>query len=493
MPAHNRVIRTARSNPSRRPAELEKIPSGIRGLDEVTHGGLPKGRTALVYGGPGTGKTLLGLQFLLRGAQVYDEPGVCICFEETPDELVANVASLGYDLNALIKAKKLVVDNIQVDRRLIEETGDYDLEGLFIRLRHAIDQVKAKRVLLDTIEVLFLGLKNEAVIRAELRRLFHWLKDAGVTAVITAEQGEKQVTRYGLEEYVADCVIILDHRVNDQISTRRLRVLKFRGSSHETNEYPFLLDDEGITVIPITSLNLTHQASIDRVSSGISSLDEMLEGKGYYRGSSILLTGTAGTGKSSFGAAFVNAACARGERALYFAFEESPSQILRNMRSVGMNLEPWIKRGLLKISASRPSATGLEGHLALMHKEIEDFSPSMVVLDPVTNLVSAGDLMSVKAMLTRVIDYLKNRTITALFTNLVFVSEIDEQAIGISSLMDSWIVLRYLPNEAERTRTIHLLKSRGMAHDTQMHSFSLSEKGITIHGKTQTIRAAQAS
>jgi circadian clock protein KaiC len=462
---------------------LEKVPTGIRGLDQVTHGGFPKGRTALVCGGPGAGKTLLGLEFLARGALLYNEPGVCIALEETADELMTNMASLGYDLPALVKAKKLAIDYVHIERKQIEETGEYDLEGLFIRLRAAIDQVKAKRVLLDTIEVLFLSLKNEGVVRAELRRLFHWLKDAGVTAVVTAEVGDRMLTRYGLEEYVADCVIVLDHRVNEQISTRRLRIMKYRGSSHGTNEYPFLIDDHGISVIPITSMGLTHTASTDRISSGVPSLDNMLGGKGFFRGSSVLITGTAGTGKSSFAAAFAGSACARGERALYFAYEESPSQILRNMNSVGIHLEKWIKRGLLNIYATRPTAAGLEAHLVTMYHEIQNFKPNIVIVDPITNLVTAGDLLAVKAMLTRLIDFLKLKHITAMFTNLVFGLDIEETAIGISSLMDTWLVLRDIPHgEAERVRTLNLLKSRGMAHDTRMHSFTLSAKGIDIHG-----------
>src|ERR1700727_844725 len=352
---------------------LEKVPTGIRGLDQVTHGGFPKGRTALVCGGPGAGKTLLGLEFLVRGALLYNEPGVCIALEETAEELVTNVASLGHNLPALIRAKKLAIDYVHVERKQIEETGEYDLEGLFIRLRAAIEQVKAERVLLDTIELLFLGLNNEGIVHAELRRLFHWLKDAGVTAVVTAEMGTHSLTRYGLEEYVADCVIVLDHRVTEQVSTRRLRVVKYRGSSHGTNEYPFLLDNEGISVVPITSLGLTHTASTERISSGIPSLDVMLEGKGFFRGSSVLVTGTPGTGKSSFSAAFAHAACVRGERALYFAYEESPSQILRNMGSVGVKLDKWLKNDLLRIHATRPTAAGLESHLAHMYQEIQEF------------------------------------------------------------------------------------------------------------------------
>ncbi len=471
---------------------LEKVPTGIRGLDQVTHGGFPKGRTALVCGGPGAGKTLLGLEFLVRGAQLYNEPGVCVAFEETVEELTTNMASLGYNLASLAKSKKLAIDYVEIERKQIEETGEYNLDGLFVRLKQAIDEVKAKRVLLDTAELLFLGLKNEGVVRAELRRLFHWLKEAGVTAVVTAEAGDRTFSRYGLEEYVADCVIVLDHRVTEQVSTRRLRVVKYRGSSHGTNEYPFLMDDEGISVMPITSLGLTHGASTQRVSSGVSGLDEMMARKGFFRGSSILITGTAGTGKSSFSAAFANAACERGERALYFAFEESPSQILRNMSSVGLDLSRWMKGKLLTIHASRPTATGLEAHLASTYKEVEDFSPDVVIVDPITNLVSVGDLTSVKSMLTRLIDYLKVKNITAMFTNLVFGDDIEERAIGISSLMDSWLMLRDIPSGADRIRTVNLLKCRGMAHDMRVHSFTLGDRGITINGNFQTIDATQA-
>ncbi|HEY6970644.1 MAG TPA: circadian clock protein KaiC [Candidatus Angelobacter sp.] len=471
---------------------LEKVPTGISGLDQVMHGGFPRSRIALVCGGPGAGKTLFGLEFLLRGAEQFNEPGVCIAFEETAAEIITNMASLGHDLESLVREKKLAIDYVHVDRKQIEETGEYDLEPLLIRLRHAIDRLKAKRVLIDTLEVLFSGLKDEGVVRSELSRIFRWLKNAGVTSVITAETGGNALTRYGLEEYVADCVIVLDHRVTEQVSTRRLRVVKYRGSSHETNEYPFLLTENGISVIPITSIGLTHSALTERVSSGVETLDAMMSGTGFFRGSSILVTGSAGTGKSSFGAAFIDAACSRGERTLYFAFEESPSQILRNMGSIGINLNRWLKRGLLKIHAARPTSTGLEAHLAIMHREIEEFSPQVVVIDPITNLVSVGDMGSVKAMLTRLIDYLKLRGITAMFTNLAVVQEVEETAVGISSLMDTWLVLKSTAHGAETVRTVNLLKSRGMAHDTGQHTFILSDKGIVIHGNEQTISATQA-
>jgi len=468
----------AKATPSR---AVAKAPTGLPGLDQVLNGGVPRGRNTLIIGGPGSGKTLIGMEFLLRGARDFGEPGICMSFEETDQQLKANVASLGHNLDALVRAGKLLVDYVYIERREIEETGEYDLEGLFIRLEHAIKRIKARRILLDTIEVLFSGLGNEAILRAELRRLFRWLSNHGLTAMVTAERGDGALTRYGLEEYVADCVLLLDHRVNEQVSTRRLRVVKYRGSAHGTDEYPFLIDRSGISVFPITSVGLAHEAKSERISGGVSGLDKMLGNQGFYRGSSILITGTAGTGKSTFASFFANSACARGERCLYFAFEESPSQILRNMRSVGLNLERWIKRELLHIHAVRPTSTGLEGHLAAMHKLITDHKPSVVVVDPITNLISIGDSLAVKAMLTRMIDFLKMQGITAMFTNLTPEGAMEQTVIGISSLMDSWVLLRDVEQGEARRRVLYLLKSRGMAHSNRMVEFELSERGITLH------------
>ena len=421
------------------------------------------------------------MEFLLRGILDFGEPGVAMMFEETADELASNVASFGYDLNGLIRDKKLVLDHVHIERREIEETGAYDLEGLFIRLEHAIDSVKAKRVLLDTVEVLFAGLQNAAIIRSELRRLFRWLKDKGVSAVVTSEIGAKTITRRGLEEYVADCVIVLDHRVNEQISTRRIRVLKYRGSPHGTNEYPFLIDSTGVSVLPITSVGLTHEATEERVSTGVAGLDEMTGGRGFFRASSVLISGTAGTGKSILAAHFANATCARGERCIYFAFEESPSQILRNMRSVGLDLERWIKRGLLSIHSTRPTATGLENHLVQMHRAIADAMPACVVVDPITNLISVGDKPAVKSMLTRLIDFLKMEKITAVFTNLSMPSLGPEQtSTEISSLMDVWISVRDVEEGPARRRLLYILKSRGMAHSNQVHEFRISNEGVDV-------------
>lgn len=460
---------------------LAKVPTGIHGLDELTEGGLPQGRPALICGGAGCGKTLFSMEFLVRGATTYNEPGVFVAFEETEEELVKNVASLGFDLKDLIARKKLLVDYVRVERSEIEETGEFDLEGLFVRLDHAIDSVGAKRVVLDTVDVLFANLPNEAILRAELRRLFRWLKDKGVTAIVTGERGREALTRHGIEEYVADCVILLDHRVHDQLSTRRLRVVKYRGSVHGTNEYPFLIGREGLSVLPITSIGLTHTASDKRVSSGIPRLDTMLGGKGYFRGSSVLVSGTAGTGKSSLAASFVQAAAKRGERALYFAFEESPSQILRNMHSIGIDLEPAVRKGLLQFHAARPSFYGLEMHLLMIHEIIEKFKPSIVVLDPVTNLLTSGSETEVKSMLTRLIDQLKMDQVTALFTSLTGGEEAAEQSeVGISSLMDAWLLLRNLEYNGERNRGLYVLKSRGMKHSNQVREFVLSDSGIEL-------------
>jgi circadian clock protein KaiC len=460
--------------------ELAKSPTGIKGLDEITLGGLPRGRPTLVCGSAGCGKTLLGIEFLVRGTQLGD-PGVCMTFEERVDDVIANVASLGFDLPQLIAEKKLSLDHVQLDRSQIEETGEYDLEGLFVRLGYAIDTIGAKRVLLDTIEALFAGLSNTPILRAELNRLFTWLKDKGVTTIVTGERGEGQLTRHGLEEYVSDCVILLEHRVSETVYTRRLRVVKYRGSVHGTNEYPFLIDQDGISVLPITSLDLQHAVLDERISTGVPRLDTMLGGAGYYRGSSILVSGMAGTGKTSLAAQFVNAACSRGERCLYFGFEESLGQLTRNMRSVGIDLAPWLQGGLLQYHGTRTTSYGIELHLVKMHRLIEDYQPGVVVLDPVTSFLRSGTSTEVTGMLTRLIDFLKSRQVTALLTTLTSEEEHMEQTdVHISSLIDTWLGLRNIESVGERNRGLTVLKSRGMAHSNQIREFLLTAHGIEL-------------
>jgi circadian clock protein KaiC len=462
-------------------AGLKKTPTGILGLDEITEGGLPKGRPTLVCGAAGCGKTLFAMEFLVRGATQYNEPGVFMSFEETAKELTDNVASLGFDLNRFVASKRLLIDHVRVERSEIEETGEYDLDGLFIRLGHAIKSIGAKRVVLDTVESLFAGLPNALILRSELRRLFRWLKDRGMTAIITGEKGENTLTRYGLEEYVSDCVIFLDHRVTDQLSIRRMRIVKYRGSTHGTNEYPFLIEEKGISVLPITSMGLNHPVSTRRISTGIPRLDTMLGGKGYFRGSSILLSGTAGTGKTSAAASFIDAACRRGERCIFFAFEESSAQIIRNMRSVGIDLEPWVAKGFLRFHAERPSVYGLETHLLTMHKAINQFKPAVVAVDPITNLMTAGNPIDVKSMLTRLIDFLKMNQITAMFTTLTAAGgPLEQSEVGISSLADVWLLLRDIEIGGERNRGMYILKSRGMAHSNQIREFLLTDKGINL-------------
>jgi circadian clock protein KaiC len=460
---------------------LPKAPSGISGLDEITLGGLPRGRPTLVCGAAGCGKTLLAMEFLLRGAEQYGETGVFMAFEETEQDLVQNVRSLGFDLNKMIADNKISVDYVRVERNEIEETGEYDLEGLFLRLGLAIDAVGAKRVVLDTLETLFGGFTNQALLRSELRRLFRWLKEKGVTAIITGERGEGQLTRQGLEEYVSDCVILLDHRVREQVSTRRLRIVKYRGSTHGTNEYPFLIDENGIHVLPLTSLQLNHAASSERISSGVPRLDHMLGGEGYYRGSSVLISGTAGTGKTSLSAHFANATCARGERCLYLAFEESPQQLVRNMKTIGLDLGPWVKKGLLRLEASRPTLLGIEAHLAAIHKMVNEFEPRVVILDPISNFSSAGTEADAQAMLLRLIDLLKSRQITAVFVNLTSGgANWEKTEVGISSLIDTWILLRDIELAGERNRGIYVLKSRGMKHSNQIREFLITPEGIRL-------------
>jgi circadian clock protein KaiC len=460
---------------------VEKCPTGIRGFDELTLGGLPRGRPTLVCGGTGCGKTILACEFLVRGAVEYGEPGVFVSFEESADDLRKNVASLGFNLDDLVAKKLLLVDHVRVERSEIEETGEYDLEGLFIRLGYAIDTVGARRVVLDTIESLFSGLSNSAVLRSELRRLFGWLKEKGVTAIITGERGEGSLTRQGLEEYVSDCVILLEHLVSSGVTTRKMRVVKYRGSVHGTNEYPFLIDEDGISVVPITSAGLRHVVSDERVSTGIPRLDDMLGGAGYYRGSSVLISGTAGSGKTSIAGAFAQATCAAREPCIYFSFEESESQILRNLRSIGIELAPAVRAGLLTFHSSRPTLHGLEMHLAIMHRMVEKLKASAVIIDPITNLIQSGSRDAVNAMLVRLLDFLKERRVTTLFTSLTGGGQAAEATeAGISSLMDTWLLLRNLEASGERNRGLYVLKSRGMAHSRQIREFLLTSQGIEL-------------
>jgi circadian clock protein KaiC len=460
---------------------LVKTPTGIDGLDEITGGGLPAGRPSLICGEAGSGKTLFSIEFIVRGATQFGEPGVIMAFEEKADELEMNVASLGFDLRKLQKENKIRVDHVHIDRTEIEETGEYDLDGLFIRLGYAIDSIGAKRVVLDTIENLFAGLNNLGILRAEIRRLFTWLKDKGVTAVITGEKGEGKLTRQGLEEYVSDCVILLDHRVANKISTRLMRIVKYRGSLHGTNEYPFLIDEEGISVLPVTSLQLNGVVSTQKVSSGIPALDNMLGGKGFFRGSSILVSGTAGTGKTSIAAFFANASCNRKERCIYFAFEEPPLQIIRNMQSIGVDLNLHVESGLLQIHSARPTLNGLEMHLVAIHKKIKHFKPRTVILDPITNLVTVGSISEVKSFLIRLIDFLQGQNITVMFTALTLNSAVNEQTDeGVSSLVDAWLLVRDIESNGERNRGMYIMKSRGMKHSNQVREFIITDKGLDL-------------
>ena len=461
---------------------LPKSPTSIQGLDEITGGGLPKGRPTLICGGAGCGKTLFAMEFLVRGATLYKEPGVFISFEETEKELTANVASLGFNLDDLVKQKKLWLQHINTKPDGKELSGQYDLKALFIIIHNAIERIGAKRVVLDTLETLFSGLQlDSGALRAELRELLHWLKRKKITTIITAERGDGTLTRHGLEEYVSDCVILLDHRVQDQSSIRRLRIVKYRGSTHGTNEYPFLIDEDGFSVLPVSSLGLTYSTSSESVSSGIPRMDTMLSGKGYFRGSTILVSGTAGTGKTSIAAQFAEAACKRKERVLYFSFEEPPDQLMRNMLSIGINLEPWVEKGLLQIQATRPTHYGLETHLTTSIKIINKFQPNIVILDPINAFVLGENQIQVKSMLLRLVDFLKMKRITAFFTSLTSASDnVETNDKYITSIIDTWLMLQDIEIGGERNRGLYVLKSRGMEHSNQIREFRLTNHGIEL-------------
>jgi len=460
---------------------LPKTQTGISGLDEITDGGLPKNRPTLICGAAGCGKTLFSIEFIVHGALKFNEPGVFMAFEEKAEELAINVASLGYDLQKLQDEKMVRLDHVHIERSEIEETGEYDLDGLFIRLGHAIDSIGAKRVVLDTIENLFSGLHNEGIIRAELRRLFTWLKEKKVTTIITGEKGDGMLTRHGLEEYVSDCVILLDHRVSNKISTRLLRVVKYRGSVHGTNEYPFLIDEDGVSVLPVTSLTLHHDVSMERIPTGVSGLDKMLGGKGFFKGSSILVSGTAGTGKTSIAGSFVNETCTNGQRCIYFAFEESPQQIIRNMKSINIDMQKHIDNDLLRFHASRPTLNGLEMHLVVIHKMVKEFKPDVVVLDPITNLITVGSVSEVKSLLIRLIDFLQSEQITVMFTALTLNDNVTGQTDeSISSLVDAWLMVRDIEFNGERNRGLYVMKSRGMKHSNQVREFVIDDTGLEL-------------
>ena len=461
--------------------KIKKARTGISGLDEITSGGLPAGRITLICGGPGCGKSLFSAEFLVNGATQFKEPGVFIAFEESTKELSENFASLGFDMEKLQSKKLIKMDYVHIDQKEIEETGDYDLEGLFIRIAHAIKSVGAKRLVLDTIENLFFGLSNHGILRSELRRLFKWLKEQDVTTIITGERGNGTLTRHGLEEYVSDCVILLDHRVTEQVSTRRLRIVKYRGSEHGTNEYPFLIEDDGLIVMPITSLLLDKEASTNRVSTGLPVLDKMFGGKGIYRGGSILVSGRSGSGKTSMACTFANAACERGERCLFFTFEESPKQLSRNMRSIGMDLERHINKGILRIHAARPTLHGLEMHLVTIYKYVKEFKPKVVVIDPISNLTMTGNIPEIKSMVIRLIDFLQNEKITVLFTSLTSnqPGQLAEDDY-IASLVDSWVIIRDEEMDDLRSFNLRIFKSSGLKSTNRVVKFELTNNGIQL-------------
>ena len=476
------------------PAQVQKCPTGIKGFDEITEGGLPRHRITLISGGPGSGKTLLGVDFLVNGVVNFKERGVFMSFEETEDELYQDVASLNLDLSGLVLKKEIRFEHVLLQRYDIHEKGEFNLEGLFIRLELAIDSIGAKRVVLDSIESLFAGITDAGILRLEIKRLFRWLKQKQVTTIITGEQGQDSFTRHGLEEFISDCIILLDNRVRQQVSTRRIRVIKYRGSNHGTNEYPFVIDKNGLSVIPITSTGLDHPGTDKKVSTGIASLDKLFSGGGYSKGSTVLISGTAGTGKTSIAAAFIIASCKRGEKSLYLSYEESPGQLIQNLRSIGFDLERWVKKGLLKIVSTRPAFFGLEMHLLDLYKILDDFKPTSVVIDPLTSLIGQADESEIQSMLTRMIDMLKSRAITGVFTSLVSSTAQNDTSgeIGVSSLIDSWIVVRELEEDEgrKRIRGLYIVKSRGTGHSSDVQKMIFSDDGIQLLPMNEDATAA---
>jgi circadian clock protein KaiC len=463
--------------PSR--VQLPKSPTGIDGFDEITGGGLPTGRPSLVCGPPGTGKSIFAMQFLVNGVTRYGEPGVFLTFEESREELVANVRSFGFGVDRLEREGRLLVDALPLEPQTVE-TGEFDLEALIVRLAWAVDQVGAKRVAVDNVEALFTAFSRPALVRAEVRRLFRWLKDHELTAVITGERGEDMVTRHGMQEYLSDCVVVLDHRIVQDVATRRMRVLKYRGAMHGRNEYPFLIGADGLEVLPITSIGLRQPVSSDRISTGVVGLDEMLGGEGVFRGSGVLISGTSGTGKTTIASCFADAACRRGEVVLYFSFEESQAEIERNLASVGLDMAHWVERGLLHFHCERPTTRGLEDHLALMQQLTRELAPTLVVIDPVSSLARGASPFDVSSMLLRQIYYLKATGITAVMTVLNEETGLQQPIQSISSLVDTWLHVDIMESFEERNRGLYVRKARGMAHSNQIREFLLSDQGVSL-------------
>ena len=478
----------SKSNSKKNIAETElsitKLPkslTGIQGLDDITYGGIPQNRPTLLVGSIGTGKTIFAMEYIINGITMFNEPGVFMTFEEQTDELQINVTSMGYNLSKLIADNKIYLEHLHIDHREIQATGKYDIEGLFIRIEMAIEKVKAKRIVLDALDTLFIGLDSQ-ILRSEIKRLFFWLKEKKVTAIITSEVGDIFLTRLGFEEVVADCVIELNNRLNNQISTRRLRIVKYRGSYHSTNEYPFMIDHKGITIFPIISEAPQIIVSNERISSGIKQIDEMLDGRGFYVGSSILVSGSAGTGKSSIAASFIKDVCEKKGTALYCAFEEAPNQIKRNMASIGIFLEPYEKSGNLHFYYSRPTLQTLELHFIAIKKLIKQINPSVVILDPITNLMIENINSDIRTMLTRFVDYLKMEQITVLLTATLTVSSLEliQSNEGISSMVDTCIMIQEKNIIDSRRRTLYIMKSRGICNSKKEVEFIITSEGISI-------------
>ncbi|WP_240236172.1 circadian clock protein KaiC [Nocardioides sp. CFH 31398] len=455
---------------------LEKAATGIEGFDDITFGGLPRARATIVTGAAGSGKSMFGVEFLAQGARAYGEPGVLLSFEETADELVANAASIGVDLRAMADEGTLVVDSAAGDLDDLVQSGAFDLEGLLLRLAAAIDAVGARRVVLDTVETLFSTLPDETTVRREFARLLRWLKERDLTVVVTAERGQQgRLTRHGIEEYVSDCVVVLDHRVEDEVATRRMRVAKYRGSPHGTNEFPFLISGRGLVVMPLHHDELT-EVSEERVSLGIPELDTMVGG-GVFRGSTIMISGSAGTGKTSIAACAADAACRRGEKALFLSFEEPSGQVVRNMRSIGLDLQHWIDKGLLVVQHMRPAITGLEAHLASLHMILDEHPAEVVVLDAVASLSRGVASYASASAVARDIAMLRLRGATTVLTALAGTHDDPHTDVSASSLVDAWLLVRNVENDGERNRLLMTIKNRGSFHSNQVREFLLTDDG----------------
>ena len=462
------------------------VSTGVKGLDDVLGGGIPQGHAMLLVGKPGTGKSILSMEYLLHGIELHKENGVYISFEESEKQIISNAASFGWKFEEMVKKNKLAISYIDMQPEQMRTVGDYDLSALILRVKGAIKKVNARRVVIDGINNLLSTFDDERIIRSDLLRLIREIKEVNATIFITGERGHDSWSKMGFEEYLADGLMHLDNRTDGNYQTREIQVVKCRGINHYTGKSPFIINSEGMSIRPLITADFDYKVLKSRVSTGIADIDNMLGGKGLYRGSTVYITGPSGAGKTSISSSFANGACSRGERALFLAFEESSDQIIRNMKSIGLSLDKWVNEKLLYFYTARATTNSLEGHLDNIMTMVREVEPTCVVLDPISAFRPIANENETKLMLIRLNDYLRARKITTVFTALSSDGEYSEHAdVQLSSIADTWIVVRIMDYKGERNNVMQLMKSRGMSHSRQMKEMYFTGNGLKLQNVYQ--------